>query len=139
MSRRRAPAARCSGRGLLAVLLASTFTLAAAGAVPERAAAHAAFVGAQPAAGEQTEASPREVALSFTEPLNGRLSRIEVLASATGKPVRTAAVNARRSRLSVRALNALPDRAYIVRWFTVSTGDDHAPPRGVTGWARWAQ
>ena len=94
MSLRRASGARCGGRGLTALLLASTFALAAGGAVPERAAAHAAFVGAQPAAGGRTEASPREVALSFTEPLNGRLSRIEVLASATGKPVRTTAVNA---------------------------------------------
>lgn len=100
--------------------------LAAGGVIADRASAHAAFVGAEPTAGGRVEAPPRRVLLSFTEPLNGRLSRIEVVAALTGKAVRTSAVSTGRSRLSVQPLGKLADGAYRVRWHTVSTEDGHA-------------
>ncbi len=105
--------------GLLAVVVA-------AGATPERASAHAAFVGAEPTAGGRAEASPRQVVLSFTEPLNGRLSRIELEALSTGKAVKTANLTAERSRLSVQPVTQLADGAYRVTWHTVSALDGHA-------------
>ena len=113
-------------RGRRTALLGLLAAAAAVGAVPESAGAHAAFVGAEPAAGGRIEGTPREVALSFTEPLNGRLSRIEVVAASSGRPVRTTAVATARSRLSVRPSTALADGPYVVRWFTVSTEDGHA-------------
>lgn len=105
--------------GLLAVVVA-------AGATPERASAHAAFVGAEPTAGGRAEAAPRQVVLSFTEPLNGRLSRIELEALSTGKAVKTANLTAERSRLSVQPVTQLADGAYRVTWHTVSALDGHA-------------
>ena len=107
-------------------LLGLLVGLVLAGISADRAAAHAAFVGAEPVAGGRAEAPPREIALSFTEPLNGRLSRITVVAVSTGRTVRTSAVTSARSRLSIQPQAELPDGAYLVRWFTVSTEDGHA-------------
>lgn len=103
---------------LLALLLA--------GAAAERADAHASFVEAAPAAGGRVESTPSEVTLTFTEPLNDRLTRVEILTASSGEKVPTSPVKTSRSGLSVRPASDLTDGAYVVRWFSVSTEDGHA-------------
>lgn len=88
------------------------------------ASAHAAFVGAQPAPGVRVEASPQRVVLTFTEPLNARLSR-GTLTRSDGEPAPLAAHAASRERLVLRP-RELDTGAYRVTWHTVSTEDGHA-------------
>lgn len=86
---------------------------------------HAAFLGAQPEPGLRLEASPTEVVLSFTEPLNARLSRATLVAVADDKEAE-ATTEASAQRLLLRPEGELPRGAYRVRWHTVSTEDGHA-------------
>ncbi len=67
-------------RRLLTALLGAVAVCAATLTVPAAALGHAAFVGSSPDAGQRVEATPRQVTLSFTEPLNVRLSSVEVVA-----------------------------------------------------------
>jgi len=71
------------------------------------------------------ESSPAQVALSFTEPLNERLSRASLVSLAGGREtvVRT---EASAKRLVLRPRSDLATGAYRVRWHTVSTEDGHA-------------
>ncbi|MDP9384086.1 MAG: copper resistance protein CopC, partial [Actinomycetota bacterium] len=85
---------------------------------------HASFLGAQPQPGTRMETAPAEVALSFTEPLNERLSRATLVAG-DGKEV-PVEVQASAQRLVLRAAGVLGTGAYRVRWHTVSTEDGHA-------------
>lgn len=86
---------------------------------------HAAFLGSQPEPGTRLESSPAQVALSFTEPLNERLSRVSLVAVAGGREtaVRT---EASAKRLLLRPRRGLATGTYRVRWHTVSTEDGHA-------------
>jgi copper transport protein len=86
---------------------------------------HAAFVGSQPAPGVRLDEPPQRVVLSFTEPLNRRLSR----ATLVGPDGRDVAVNAQAAsdrRLIVRPAQPLRTGSYRVAWHTVSTEDGHA-------------
>ena len=107
--------------------LAAAFVMAAGiGAVGAPSAySHAAFVGAEPQAGARLETSPRQVTLSFTEPLNERLSRVE-LRTAAGERVPLAAQAPSAKRVVLRPREALDTGAYRVKWHTVSTEDGHA-------------
>lgn len=86
--------------------------------------AHAAFLGADPAAGTRLQTSPSQVTLTFTEPLNDRLSRAELL-STDGKAVPISTQSSAK-RLILEPERELPRGAYRVRWHTVSTEDGHA-------------
>lgn len=110
---------------LLAVATALVASVIAIGVAAERASAHASFVGAQPAPGVRVETAPQRIVLTFTEPLNVRLSRAE-LSRPGGEPVRLAAVAASERRLVLRPRGELPSGAYTVAWHTVSTQDGHA-------------
>lgn len=90
------------------------------------ASAHAAFVDAAPAPGVRLAATPGDVALTFTEPLNRRLSRVEIEEAGSGKRIETVQRLRTSSRLSVVPERALRTGAYRVRWHTVSTLDGHA-------------
>ena len=107
--------------------LAAAFVVAAVlGAIGAPSAySHAAFVGAEPPAGARVETSPRQVILSFTEPLNERLTRVE-LRTAAGEPVPLAAQAASAKRVILRPKEALDTGAFRVKWHTVSTEDGHA-------------
>ena len=86
---------------------------------------HAAFLGAEPKPGVRLESSPAQVTLSFTEPLNRRLSQATLVSVAAGQKlaVRTEASS---KRLVLRPQRDLAEGAYRVRWHTVSTEDGHA-------------
>jgi copper transport protein len=86
---------------------------------------HAAFVGSEPGPGARLERSPQRVVLSFTEPLNSRLSRATLMATDGGE-VAVEAQAASDRRLILRAARPLATGAYQVRWHTVSTEDGHA-------------
>lgn len=86
---------------------------------------HAAFVGSEPEPGVRLERAPQRVVLTFTEPLNRRLSRATVVGPDGGE-VPVAAQAASDRRLVVRPARALRAGAYRVRWHTVSTEDGHA-------------
>ena len=92
---------------------------------PAGAAAHAAFLSAQPEPGTRLEAGPAEISLSFTEPLNGDLSDGDLVDLATGEKV-TSAVFTRGRELVLRPQVRLEKAPYSVEWHTVSTLDGHA-------------
>src|SRR5215217_8926976 len=98
----------------VALIAASALLLPAAPAL-----GHAAFVGSEPEPGVRLEQAPGRIVLTFTEPLNRRLSRA-TLASADGRPVKVEAQAASDRRLLVRPAQELGTGAYRVRWHTVS-------------------
>ncbi len=131
MSRRRlvvdnGPVARTPvvGTWRLVAALALTAVVVVVGAGP--AGAHASFVAATPSPGSGLPQAPGAVAMRFSEPLNRRLSKIEIL-DRQGRDVGvgpTAAV-ARDPLAMRRRLGLLPPGQYTVRWLTVSTLDGH--------------
>ena len=112
-----------SARRACSLSLLAACALALAWAPP--AFGHAAFLGAQPEPGVRLEAAPTEIVLSFTEPLNARLSRATLVSVADGKKA-DATTEASAHRLLLRPKAALATGAYRVRWHTVSTEDGHA-------------
>jgi copper transport protein len=86
---------------------------------------HAAFVRSEPGPAMRLERSPQRVRLTFTEPLNRRLSRA-TLVGAQGDGIALAAQAASGRRLVVRPARSLGTGAYRVTWHTVSTEDGHA-------------
>lgn len=94
-------------------------------AVP--ASAHATLVAATPAPGTGLPQAPGAVVIRFTEPLNPRLSRIEVLDD-DGRDIgggRTTLAGDDATALR-RPLPLLPPGRFTVRWTTVSTLDGHS-------------
>ncbi len=108
------------------VLYTVAVALAAAAASPGAAFGHAAFVGSSPGPGRRLDASPAQLSLRFTEPLNRRLSTVRLVATDTRRPVAVSVRVPSARRLEVIATAALPRGAYRVEWHTVSTVDGHA-------------
>lgn len=113
-------------RRLLIGLLGAVALCAATLAIPAAAFGHAAFVGSSPDAGQRVEAAPRDVTLSFTEPLNVRLSSVEVSAVDGGEDLEASVRALRGRQLVVSPTRPLPTGAYRLTWHTVSTEDGHA-------------
>jgi copper transport protein len=86
---------------------------------------HAAFIGSEPEPGVRLEDAPQRVVLSFTEPLNRRLSRATVVRQ-DGRKIAIDAQAASDRRLIVRPAQPLGTGSYQVVWHTVSTEDGHA-------------
>lgn len=118
MSRSRPPALPCVVPALLAGLLVLLWNAPAA-------LGHAAFLGSDPQPGVRLEASPTQVTLRFTEPLNRKLAQATIVRVGGGAvATRTASTSARR--LVLRPATALSRGAYRVQWHSVSTEDGHA-------------
>ncbi|MBI4259504.1 MAG: copper resistance protein CopC/CopD, partial [Actinobacteria bacterium] len=100
-----------------AVVLAAGLLLA----IPGRAAAHAAFVEAEPEPGSTLASAPGAVVLRFTEPLNASLSRMSV---ETPADERIEGKVSGPSELRA-ALTGSVTGVYRVEWVTVSTVDGH--------------
>jgi len=111
-----------SSRLLLSALVAGLIAAVAAPA----AFGHAAFLGSTPAPGARLEAAPEQVSLEYTEPLDRRLTDVDLIRVEDGRTVaaRTGASSSRR--LALRPAAPLATGAYRVRWHTVSTEDGHA-------------
>lgn len=86
---------------------------------------HAAFLGSDPQPGARLQASPAQVTLNFTEPLNRTLAQAEVV-RVGGGAVATRTVSTLARRLALRPVAALARGAYRVQWHSVSTDDGHA-------------
>jgi methionine-rich copper-binding protein CopC len=113
-----------TARRLLVTTLVGVGVAVSVGAPP--AFGHSAFVGSSPAPGTRLGEKPAELSLRFTEPLNRRLSRAELVAVEGGErfPVEVSAPSAKR--LTLVPSGPLPRGAYRVEWHTVSTLDGHA-------------
>jgi methionine-rich copper-binding protein CopC len=95
--------------------------LACLGAGAASAWAHAHLVRAQPNADAAIRAAPAEVRLWFTEPLESRLSEIQVLDAARRRVDRAdPRLDADDAKVLSVALGALPPGAYRVVWKAVS-------------------
>ena len=102
---------------LIALLLAS----------PGRTAAHAALDRSEPTAGAVLPDAPAEVRIWFTEPLEPRFTRADLL-DAAGQPVAGGAsqVSPENDHLLILTLPAdMPDGGYTVAWRNLSTADGH--------------
>lgn len=113
------------GRGVIAVAACCAAALALGTLAPD-ASAHAAFLAATPPPGSRLSASPRAIALEFTEPLDRGLSTVLVEDASSGRRVPTVAPAGVRARLELRTPSPLAAGTYRVRWHTVSTEDGHA-------------
>lgn len=113
---------RFSSRLLLSALVAGLISAVTAPA----AFGHAAFLGSTPGPGARLEAAPEQVSLEYTEPLDRRLTDVDLIRIEDGRTVaaRTGASSSRR--LALRPAAPLTTGAYRVRWHTVSTEDGHA-------------
>src|SRR6266700_6332544 len=88
---------------------------------PRAAAAHATILSSSPEPGERLRTAPGVVVLTFSQPLNIRLSRAEVDAPG-GAHYSQASVS--ESEIRVRLADNAPG-VYVVRWTSVSAGDGH--------------
>ena len=87
---------------------------------------HAAFLGSAPGPGARLEAAPDQVSLEYTEPLNRRLTEVDLVRVEDGGKVAVSAGASSSRRLAVRPAAPLATGAYRVQWHTVSTEDGHA-------------
>jgi len=89
--------------------------------------AHAVFLSAQPAPGAKLAQPPASVRIVFTEPLNARLSGIDLFDSSGAKVLpRSAGADPTNSRGYILGLASLKPDGYTVIWHTVSLVDGHA-------------
>jgi copper transport protein len=110
-------------RPLVVALLAGLWLLASGPA----AGAHALLRGSEPASGATLDRAPQAVVVTFTEPPDPRLSRLQVLdtqgrQASTGKVV---PVPGEPHQLRVALAPGLPDGTYTVSWRTLSRTDGH--------------
>jgi copper transport protein len=103
--------------------LAAAMALSAASASP--AFGHAAFIGSSPAPGQRVESTPERVALSFTEPLNRKLSDAKLYAVAGDKKVAVRTARPSKREIVLIPASPLARGAYRVEWHSVSTEDSH--------------
>jgi copper transport protein len=110
----------------LSLLLAVAAALALPLAAAPSASAHAAFVESQPPPGQRLEQTPARIVLEFTEPLNRKLTRAELVRVASGERVRATLEASPDRQLILRPSGPLETGPYRVDWHTVSTQDGHA-------------
>ena len=91
---------------------------------PRESAAHAKLQAASPSANSQLDQSPSEIKLSFTEPIEVRLSKITVRSARQSQALSVSGVPGDR-RSCIAALTPLKPGAYVVDWQVVSS-DGHA-------------
>ncbi|MBW3607510.1 MAG: copper resistance protein CopC, partial [Actinobacteria bacterium] len=106
-------------------LLAAIVAAVALVSVPASAGAHASFLESEPAAGQRVERPPARVVLEFTEPINARLTKVELIDVGSGDSVAVQTAKAAGRQLELRPTRELAQGAYRVRWHSVSTVDAH--------------
>lgn len=101
--------------------------LAASATFPPTAAGHAAFLEADPGAGERLRSGPAQITLEFTEPLDRSLSEATLVNAESGERVPSTLVEGGGEReIALQPDRRLPRGPYRVEWHTVSTVDGHA-------------
>src|SRR6266849_2009645 len=116
-------AGRRLGRCLLGCLLAA---LALALGPASVASAHSAFLGSTPEPGQRLGSAPAQIALTFTEPLDRRLSTASLTDVRSGKHFPARASFSSSRQLGLRPTSSLGRAAFRVDWHTGSTLDGHA-------------
>lgn len=91
---------------------------------PAAALAHPAFVGSAPAPGARVARPPQSIAMTFSEPLEGRFSHASLVRVKDGAPL-PVRVRVDRRRLTLLPAAPLPRGAYRVEWHVVSGADGH--------------
>lgn len=112
---------RCSR--LVAMVLTSAAVLATGAS---EASGHAAFLESKPEAGTRVETGPAQITLSFTEPLNEKLSEASLINTETEEKVPASLVSGEDRELVLQPQVRLERAPYRVDWHTVSTVDGHA-------------
>jgi copper transport protein len=111
-------------RRLLVTMLAGLSVAVSVGS--PAAFAHSAFVGSSPTPGTRLAETPAELTLRFTEPLNRKLSKAELVAVEGGERFAVELSAPTAKRLTLVPSGPLRRGAYRVEWHTVSTLDGHA-------------
>lgn len=127
-ARRPAATAAVGMSRLQAVRLAVAFlaTLAAGISLSQQpAAAHSSFLESTPAPGARLTQSPERIVMTYTEPLNERLTEVRLVAATSGERVPAAGRVTEGRRLELRPESALARGAYRLDWRSVSTIDGH--------------
>lgn len=97
-----------------------------AGTAPAPAFGHATFLGSSPQPGVRLETSPREIAMTFTEPLNAKLSRASLEHVDDGGEISLSVRSRSGRRMVAEPPENLKTGAYRVQWHSVSTQDGHS-------------
>lgn len=105
------------------IVPAAAALLAAAALFPASARAHAFLAHAEPRVGSTVSKPPAALTLSFTEPVEGDFSRVEVL-DAQSKAIAIGPVERVQPDQLRATLPALPPGEYTVHW-TVTSVDTH--------------
>jgi len=112
-------------RALRAIVAGGAVTAALLLAAAPHAAAHAGFVSSDPADGQGLATAPDAITIRFTEPPDPAISQVTVVDEA-GQPVDVGTLErAGDDGLRAPVPSDLPDGAYTVTWFAVSTVDGH--------------
>lgn len=106
---------------LTTLLLASTV----AAAHPSVAGAHASFLGSSPSPGQRLSRAPSRIVLTFSEPVNPRLSAVTLRSAVAGRP-EPATIRVSGRRIVVRPRGPLSRGAYRLSWRAVSSDEGHA-------------
>src|SRR5687767_7917660 len=87
-------------------------------------ATHATLVSSEPAANSQLAAAPRRIRLVYSEPVEGRLARVTLVASTGGTVVLEPAADPRDVHAVIAPVDSLAPGRYKVDWRVVSA-DGH--------------
>ncbi|HEY8552716.1 MAG TPA: copper resistance CopC family protein [Thermaerobacter sp.] len=122
--RRRPPIRRRPwGRGVLRAGAGVAILLVVAGLAPgigaPRAEAHAALVGSEPERGARLEEPPREVALTFSEPVEADFSELTLTREGGGQ-VELGPVRAEGETLRAEVRGSMPAGEYVLRYRVLS-------------------
>ena len=124
MTRWRRSRASVAARVLAAALLGAGALVAMA----PPASAHALLERSVPAGDSIVDHAPSDVRITFTEPPDPVISRIELF-DASGAPVEAGGLDRpTRDTLRLALPEPLSEGTYTASWFAVSTVDGHLPP-----------
>ena len=103
----------------------ATAVLIALAVVAPAADAHSSFLESTPEPGARLARAPERIVMTYTEPLNERLTEIRLVDARSGKRTPSAARVTGGRRLELRPERALEPGAYRLEWRSVSTIDGH--------------
>ena len=112
-----------SARCLCLAIIAATLSTMGVAASP--AYGHASFLEATPKPGARLGQSPERIVMTYTEPLNARLTSVRLLSSESARPLPSVARVTGGRRLELAPRTRLPRGAYRLVWRSVSTIDGH--------------
>lgn len=107
------------------VLLAVTAFATLLVVLPAPASAHADLLGAEPEPNTELDAAPTRLELRFSEPLEDRFTRVEVVDANGTDHVETFTIPSQERRTLEVSVGPLPDGIHTVEWRALSSADGH--------------